>query len=227
MTRFIAVLGLALSLVQIGRASNVPIIIESNRTHTAAGAFGCTVSGASVATPSVITCAAPHNLITGDQVQITGIGGTTTDNTLAYVTVLSSTTFAIYSDAAQTMGITGTGSYTSGGLVSIASDISGWVFGSDWTATIVINSNTLGTGGAIKALVCLQDSTTGFALTSDIITYVCVNPSTPVTTNAPLTYSWRAYQFPSLRMGVLNARIRVDVQSQDPTESVNVTAYIK
>src|SRR5580658_7293297 len=96
----------------------VPVLtpIDVARVFTAAGAAGCTVSGATVATPSVITCAAAHNLVTGDQVQITGVGGTTTDNVTAYALVLSSTTFSIWSDATtSTSAIAGVGAYTSGG----------------------------------------------------------------------------------------------------------------
>ena len=60
------------------------------------------------------------------------MGGTTTDNTLAYALVLTPTRFSIWPNAATTASpITGTGSYTSGGLVSQAWDISGW--SDDWT----------------------------------------------------------------------------------------------
>jgi hypothetical protein len=217
--RFTSLIVLALASVLTGTAANQPILLEQSRTFSAPGAFGCTVSGATVATPSVITCSAAHNPITGDQVQITGVGGTTTDNTLAYVTVLSSTTFAIYSDAAQTMGITGTGTYTSGGLVSQAWDISGWV--GDWTLFIVV---TAASGG--KTNVCLQDSVTGFT-SADVQTLACVNQATQVFSGTSKTYSWRAYQFPSFRAGVLNARARIVAQSQDMGATIQVTAYLK
>src|SRR5271154_1617533 len=100
--RFTTLIVLALASVLTGTAANAPIILEQNRTFSAAGAFGCSVSGATGATPSLITCPAAHNLISGDQVQITGIGGTTTDNVTAYALVLSPTTFSIWSDAATT-----------------------------------------------------------------------------------------------------------------------------
>lgn len=220
--RFTTLLVLAFSLVLTGTAANAPISLEQSRTFSTPGAFGCSVSGATVATPSVITCAAAHNLVSGDQVQITGIGGTTTDNTLAYVNVLTSTTFSIYSDAGLTMGITGTGSYTSGGLVSQAWDISGWSpVGADWTLYLIVNAAS---GG--KTNVCLQDSATGFT-SADIQTLACVNVSTTITSNAPVGYSWRAYQFPSFRMGVTNARARIVAQSQDSGATVQVTAYLK
>jgi hypothetical protein len=221
MNRFTTLLALALASVLTGTAANAPIILEQNRTFSAAGAFGCSVSGATVATPSVITCAAAHNLIDGDQVQITGIGGTTTDNTLAYVKVTgySATTFAIYSDPALTMGITGTGAYTSGGLVSQAWDISGW--SGDWTLYVVV---TAASGG--KTNLCLQDSVTGFT-SADVQTLACVNQATQVFSGTSKTYSWRAYQFPSFRAGVLNARARIVAQSQDMGATITVTAYLK
>jgi hypothetical protein len=221
LNRFAVLFALALASVLTGTAANAPINIEIARSHSAAGAFGCTVSGASVATPSVITCAAAHNLISGDQVQITGIGGTTTDNTLAYANVLTATTFSIYSDAALTMGITGTGTYTSGGKVGQAWDISGWApTGADWTAFITISGAS---GG--KSNVCLQDSVDGFV--NDVQTIMCVNQGTPVAAGTQKTYSWRAYEFPSLRTGVTNARIRLTVQSQDSGATVTTTAYLK
>jgi hypothetical protein len=67
------------------------------------------VTNATVATPSVLTCSQnPTGFVTGDQVQASGIGGTNSDNTLAYVSV-SGATLTLYSNAALTTGITGTG----------------------------------------------------------------------------------------------------------------------
>jgi hypothetical protein len=60
------------------------IYVERIRQHSA-GSFGGTVSGATNATPIVITTAAAHGLIDGDQVQATGVGGNPNANTLAYV----------------------------------------------------------------------------------------------------------------------------------------------
>jgi hypothetical protein len=217
--RFTALFAVLLALaLPFASFAATPIYIEQSRTHSATGSFGCTVSGATVAAPSVITCAAAHNLITGDQVQITGIGGTTTDNTLAYVLVLTSTTFSIWSDAATTASpITGTGTYTSGGAVSQAVDISGW--SGDATLTVQVNTATVG-----DSLVCIQDSTDGFV--NNILNHECIDVNTTVTTGAPLTYSWRLYQIPSLRLGTLNARIRVNVQAQVSMATINLTAWL-
>ena len=209
---------LFLALLVPSFAANAPIVIEQGRTHSAAGAFGCTVSGATNATPIVIACAAAHNLIAGDQVQVTGVGGNTNANTLAYVNPTDSTHFQMFSDAGLSTGIAGNASYTSGGKVSQAWDISGWT--GDWTAYITISGAS---GG--KSNVCLQDSVDGFV--SDIQTLMCVNQGTPVNAGTTKTYSWRAYQFPSLRAGVLNARIRLTVQSQDSGATVTTGAYLK
>lgn len=68
------------------------------------------VSGATVANPSVITTSAAHGLVTGDVVTISGVGGTTTVNGTFVVTVLTSTTFSV--------PVAGVGAYTSGGTVT-------------------------------------------------------------------------------------------------------------
>ena len=125
MNRFSLLLVLVLSMVLTGTAANSPIALETNRVHSAVGAFGCTITGATVATPSVLTCSSADNFIAGDQVQITGVGGTTTDNTLAYVLPITATTFSIWSDAQTTASpIAGVGTYTSGGSATMAKDVS-------------------------------------------------------------------------------------------------------
>lgn len=216
--RFAVLSALVLASVLTGTAANAPIVIENNRSHSAVGAFGCTVSGATNATPIVIACAAAHNLIAGDQVQVTGVGGNTNANTLAYVNPTDSTHFQMFSDAALSTGIAGNASYTSGGKVSQAWDISGW--SGDWTAYITISGASAG-----RSNVCLQDSVDGFV--NDIQTLMCVNQATPVFSGTTKTYSWRAYRFPSFRMGVLNARARLTVQSQDSGATVTIGAYLK
>jgi hypothetical protein len=216
MNRFIVVMALAFGLAHTSLASNSPIFVETNRTHTAVGAFGCTITGATVATPSVLTCSAPHNLATGDQVQITGIVGTTTDNVTAYALVLSPTTFSIWSDAATTASpIAGVGSYASGGQATEAVDISQWV--NDFTIYI-----SIGTSNG-RSMACLQDSVDGV----NFLTLVCADISTPVYAGTTVDYSWRGYQIPSARVGVLNARMRVSIISQDPAASVTVTATLR
>lgn len=197
------------------------VTVEQGRTHTASGAFGCSVSGATVATPSVITCSAAHGLIDGDQVQITGVGGTTTVNTTAFVKVTgySATTFALFSNAALTTGVTGTGAYTSGGKVSIARDVSAVI--GDYTLRLSVT----GPDSGKTALVCIQDSTDGFV--SDIVTLFCVNQPGGYsgTAGPPVWTTVRAYQIPSARLGAVNARLRLSVQALSAGASV-VTSLI-
>jgi hypothetical protein len=212
MNRFLVSVVLALSLVYTCPASNLPVNIETNRTHSATGAFGGTVTAATNASPIVITTAAAHSFASTDQVQVTGIAGNTNANTLAYVNVLTSTTFALYSDVNLSLPIAGNASYTSGGKVTET--------GSDFTAYITI---TGASGG--RSMPCLQDSTDGFV--NDILTVACADVSGPVNVGTEVKYSWRAYQVPSLRAGVLNARMRVAVISQDGGASVTVNAALR
>ena len=219
--RTFAFFALVLLLLAVPSFAAAPVVIEASRAHAAAGNFGCTVSGATVATPSVITCSAAHGLIDGDQIQVTGVGGTTTVNTTGYakITGYSTTTFGLYSDAALSSGVTGTGSYTSGGKVSIAQDISG--LSNDFSVRLIITALT----AAKNAVVCIQDSADGYA--SDIVTLACVNPSGFTGTSTPLHFVWRKYQLPSLRLGVTNGRLRVNVQAIDGSASVSTSLSIE
>ena len=196
-------------------------VVQAARSYSAAGNVGCTVSGATVATPSVITCAAAHNAVSGDQVQITGIVGTTTDNTLAYVNVLSSTTVALYSDVNLSIPITGTGAYSSGGVMSQATDISG--FTGDWTIDLRIEGLTAGK----RALISVQDSTDGFV--SDIKTLAVYNVIGAIANNQGqlLEHTFRAYELPSARFGTANGRLRLYVQSIDSSATVVASLFIK
>lgn len=193
--------------------------IESARAHTAAGSFGCTVSGATVATPSVITCSAAHKLVDGDQIQIINVGGTTTVNTTGYakVTGYSATTFGFYSDAALSTGVTGTGSYTSGGTVSAAFDVSSIT--GDWSIRLRLEGLTAGK----KVLLALQDSVDGFA-TSTVLGVINV---TGTGTQPFQEYVWRSYQLPSARVGVSNGRLRLTVQSIDSATTATTSWFFE
>ena len=74
------------------------------------------VTDATNASPIVITTAA-HSLSDGDAVTIASVGGNTNANGNFYVKVTgySSTTFALYSDAALATPVAGNANYTSGG----------------------------------------------------------------------------------------------------------------
>ncbi len=81
-----------------------------------------TVTGATNATPIVVTTSASHGLRNGDQVWISLVGGNTAANNAAatpswFVGSVTATTFALYSDAALSTGVAGSGAYTSGGIV--------------------------------------------------------------------------------------------------------------
>lgn len=69
-----------------------------------------TISGATTATPIVVTTSAAHGYTTGDAVNIINVGGITEANGSWLITVLSSTTFSL-------TGSVGAGTYTSGGKV--------------------------------------------------------------------------------------------------------------
>ncbi len=74
------------------------------------------ISGASQANPCVITTTVNHNLKTGNQISLFGVGGMTQLNgQVAFVTVLTATTFSL--DGIDSSAYT---AYTSGGYVSTA-----------------------------------------------------------------------------------------------------------
>lgn len=73
------------------------------------------VSGATNATPIVITADRAHNLTTGDPVMIYGVSGNPAANGSWNVTVLSTTTFSLDTSV-------GSGAYTSGGIVATKRD---------------------------------------------------------------------------------------------------------
>jgi hypothetical protein len=90
--------------------------IWRNNSTTWNGALQCrtlqfnnsAITGATNASPIVITVNGDHNLATGNEVEITNVGGNTAANNMWTVTVLSARTFSLN-------GSTGNGVYTSGG----------------------------------------------------------------------------------------------------------------
>jgi hypothetical protein len=203
--------------------------VELARTHTAAqvalnsGANGCVVSGATVATPSVITCVAAHNLADGDEVQVTGIVGTTTDNTTAFakVTGYSTTTFALYTTAALSTGVTGTGAYSSGGYVTEALDVSGI------TAPFTLRLRIEGLSANSAAVIYIQDSATGFV--SDVQNLAVYQVSGGVANaSQEIEKTWRDYELgPTARIGVQNGRLRVLIYSLTSGASITTTLLVQ
>ena len=74
---------------------------------------GGTITGASKATPIVITTSVPHGLTTGMIVKVEGVGGNTAANDTWTITVISSTTFSL-DTSAGTVAYSGGGTYTTG-----------------------------------------------------------------------------------------------------------------
>ena len=76
------------------------------------------ITGVTNANPIAITTGTAHGLASGNQILISGVGGTTQINgNDYYVTVINPTSFYIYSDSARTIPVSGAtyGTYTSGG----------------------------------------------------------------------------------------------------------------
>lgn len=214
-----------LSLFAVLMFAAQPFAVESSRSHAAVGTLGCTVSGATVATPSVLTCAAAHGLVDGDPIRITGIVGTTTDNTVGYakVTGYSTTTFGFYSDPGLATGITGTGAYSSGGVVTqnyLVSGITG-----DFTLHWRLESLT----ATKNVLVAVQESQDGFV--ADIRT-IWVGSFTGsaqgTTTNQPFVdMSVRKYQIPINRFGTATTAIRSYVQAIDGSATLVDSFFVE
>jgi hypothetical protein len=123
-------------LVQLGSVIRVPIVFKDGsltptntasaptyRVHGPAGLVGTqqgtmsqletgTITGATNATPIVITSAA-HKLQTGDRVTIVNVGGNTAANGTWQITFVSSSTFSLD-------GSVGNGAYTSGGTWNLS-----------------------------------------------------------------------------------------------------------
>src|SRR3972149_5588676 len=76
-----------------------------------------TVSGATNATPIVMTTSAVHGLVDGDVVTQASVGGNTAATGTFWVDVLTTVTYALYSDKALVTPVAGNGAYTSGGSV--------------------------------------------------------------------------------------------------------------
>lgn len=127
------------------------------------------ISGATNASPIVITTTSPHNMVTGQRVGITGIGGNTAANFEWTITVLSATTFSLG-------GSTGNGAYTSGGVAGEG----GWSIAILTQRGVQVSNNTAYSGGeqiavglnttdSVIANNTLQNSIdSGITCTSDI-----------------------------------------------------------
>lgn len=86
----------------------------------ARGIYTLSVSGATNATPIVITTSVAHERKYGDLVTIAGVGGNTAANGTFKLKSITDTTFAL-TDPATDANIVGNGAYTSGGTVTVTS----------------------------------------------------------------------------------------------------------
>jgi hypothetical protein len=206
-----------------------PTLINKTRSYTAIGQVytGGVVTGATNATPIVVTTTSTNNLVAGDQVQITGITTNTAANGVFYVNPLTATTFQLYSNAALTTGVAGNGAYGSGGAVSLATNISA-VTG-DWTLRLRVDA----LAAACNCVVAFQDSVDGFV--SDIRTiataaftganYQFSATVSPQFTGTDSSREWRRYDLMAARFGVASAAIRVYVQEYDAGAGLVLTAW--
>ena len=79
---------------------------------------GVNVSGATNASPIVVTTSTPHGVVTGDEVVVSGVNGNAGANGTWLCRVLTSTTFEL-------VGSGGTGVYTGGGVMSSPQKLNG------------------------------------------------------------------------------------------------------
>lgn len=159
--------------------------------------YALAVSGATNATPIVITTSTSHGLSTGDKVAIGYVAGNTAANGVFAVTVLTSTTFSLQ-DVREGTDIAGNGSYTSGGFVvklstdeylsdipsgarvATSSSLSGVTVSQgvvDWSD---FSFSTV-TGDLSHAIVLYKD--TGSASTSALVAIFTNGTNLPVTPN--------------------------------------------
>jgi hypothetical protein len=118
-------------------------------TPTVNPAVGGGITGATNATPIVITTSAAHGLADGMVVSIAAVGGNTNANTTCYVKVtgFSTTTFGLYTDKALTAGVAGNAAYTSGGTVNLIGGVQYAATFQPANANFTWNEFALTTGG--------------------------------------------------------------------------------
>lgn len=85
-------------------------------------ALAFTVTGISAANPGVVTTNANHNLASGDKVAFRSTNSTPVLTEEYWITVLSATTFSLYSDQARATGVNVTGAGSAGTGVAINKD---------------------------------------------------------------------------------------------------------
>jgi len=210
-----------------------PTMLETSQSHSAVGALGQlggAITGATNASPIVITTTSAHGLYNGCPVRIAGVTGNTNANTTGYAKTAgyTGTTFGLYSDPGLQTPVAGNSAYVSGGTVSEFLSVSG--VSGDWTLKLRIESLS----AALNCDVCIQDSADGFV--SDIRTIANVSvkgqvspggaaASAPGFTGTMKDFTWRSYDIPTARFGVANSGIRLYVAELDATAVVVTSAW--
>jgi len=140
--------------------------------------FSTTITGATNATPIVVTATA-HALRAGQRVSISGVGGNTAANGTYYAGSITANTFALYSDPAQTTAVAGNGAYTSGGTVACTAPTAYTdlvIATSGATSTITSAAHPFVNGDANKIITIFGG--TGFTLGNYTITGVSSGTAT-------------------------------------------------
>jgi hypothetical protein len=200
-------------------------MLETSRTHTVVGSFGQiggAITGATNATPIVVTTTSAHGLIDGDPIQITGVGGNTNANVQGFAkrTSYTGSTFGLYSDQALTQAVAGNSGYTSGGAVSQALRIDG--ISGDFTLRLRVESLT----AAKRVQIGIQDSVDGFV--NDIVTRGTIDLQGAILTSAMRDgLSLRKYDIPGMRFGTASAIIRLYILQIDSATTAVTTCWFE
>lgn len=107
----------AVSSFTMARPANTNAYIVANKV---AIGTSLSVTGATNASPIVITTTTTHGLTDRQPVTISGVTGNTAANGTFYVKVLTANTFALYTDNMLTSAVTANANYISGGVVAAA-----------------------------------------------------------------------------------------------------------
>jgi hypothetical protein len=120
--------------------------------QVAAATAGILITGATNATPIVVTVGAAHGLKNGDRVSISGITGNTGANGEWSIAAVGATTFAL-------VGSVGNGTYGGSPVLSILADTTPFMKGH--SAEVVVNAYNVGVATAAIGTVIIEGSDDG------------------------------------------------------------------
>jgi hypothetical protein len=130
----------------IAAASDTLRVALLNLSTGAAGAKS--ISGATNATPIVVTTTSAHGFANGDVVYIDGVAGNVATNGIWTISSASGSNFTLVDPVTGAQPVVGSGAYTSGGVaVNLGPSISFW---SSYSALLV------GTAGALASVTTTQ-----------------------------------------------------------------------